>query len=218
MEKAANKLRKQQDTYDLENSKLTKIYDELRDLNNNITGLVSGIIRTGGSFDGMTFETDAVAATKAREIFMGVDVIRSLHKWGGKLLGIKNLEIWADPISYIVNNLLGDLVQSVVTGIFGGKKTIGIIGAGYKIGGSSIKDIMSGGVNTQQYQTIMSKTSGGWFRDDKVAIGTIYSEVDAEVANLFNKVFQNLGGTLVGLAEQLGTDIEDAVIDVYDDF
>ncbi len=210
-ESIANSLEILQDTYDLEDTKLTKIYNELRDLNHNITGLVSGIIRTGGRFDGMTFETDAVAATKAREIFMGVDVIRSLHKWGGKLLGIKNLEIWADPISYIVNNLLGDLVQSVVTGIFGGKKTIGTIGAGYKISGSSIQDIMSGGVNTQQYQTIMMKTSGGWFGKDKVSIGTIYSEVDAEVANLFNKVFQNLGGTLVGLAEQLGTDIEDAL-------
>jgi hypothetical protein len=210
-ESIANSLEILKDTYDLENSKLTKIYDELRDLNNNITGLVSGIIRAGGSFDGMTIENDAVAATKAREIFMGVDVIRTLHKWGGELLGIKNLEIWADPISYIVNNLLGDLVQSVVTGIFGGEKTVATIGAGYKIGGSSIKDIMSGGVNTQQYQTILSKTSGGWFHDDEVFIGTIYRKVDAEVANLFNKVFQNLGGTLVGLAEQLGTDIEDAL-------
>ena len=210
-ESIPNSMKLLEETYDMQELKLTKIHNELRNLNSNITGLVSGIIRTGGSFDGMTFETDAVAATKAREIFMGVDVIRSLHKWGGKLLGIKNLEIWADPISYIVNNLLGDLVQSVVTGIFGGKKTIGTIGAGYKIGGSSIKDIMSGGVNTQQYQTILSKTSGGWFHDDKVLIGTIYRKVDAEVANLFNKVFQNLGGTLVGLAEQLGTDIEDAL-------
>jgi hypothetical protein len=203
-----------QETYELEDRKLTDIYNALRDLSKNIMGLVSGIIRTGGNFDGMMLESDAIAATKAREIFMGGvggDVKQTLYKWGGEQLGIKNLEIWADPISYIVNNLLGALVQFVVTGIFGGKKTIGTIGAGYKIGGSSIQDIMSGGVNTQQYQTIMSKTSGGWFRDDKVAIGTIYSEVDAEVANLFNKVFQNLGGTLVGLAELLGTDISAAL-------
>jgi hypothetical protein len=189
-ESITNSLEILQDTYDLENSKLTKIYNELRNLNSNITGLVTSIIRTGSV--GLW---TPVAVTS----YPGWWGVNESKDW----TGIKIIDT--------IGGWIQDLGVSILNGIFGGKKTVATIGAGLKIGGSSIKDIMSGGVNTQQYQTIMSKTSGGWFRDDKVAIGTIYRKVDAEVANLFNKVFQDLGGTLVGLAEQLGTDIEDAL-------
>lgn len=229
-----------QDTYDLEDTKLTKIYTELRDLNHNITGIVSGIIRTGNLENLTDIEFTVGENRKASNSTIGMAsaagfmsnpltglIIASTglinknmtYEQQGQLMS-KIIGFWSgDPFTAIIHTILdkifdkklGTNIGKFLGGIFGGKTTIGTIGGGIKIGGASIQDIMSGGVLAQQYQTIMMKTSGGWFGKDKVGVMTKYSEVDAEVANLFNKVFQNLGGTLVGLAELLGTDISAAL-------
>jgi hypothetical protein len=47
-----------QDTYSMENTKLTGIYNQMKDLNANITGLVGGIVRGYGSFSGVGASTD----------------------------------------------------------------------------------------------------------------------------------------------------------------
>ena len=199
--------------FNVEDVKLTKIYNELRNLNDNITGLVSSIFRTGGlatDYTGIkTGFTPTDLVTKSREIFMAGDVIRSAHKEFGDMVGIKDLEIWADPISYAVNNLLGDLVSKVAGGLFGGGTEVKLSKGGIEFADVLVKSVLDGmSVSARQFARYKITKDGGWFGSDDVSYKTKYAALDDDVIRMLTKVFDNLGGSLVELSKSLGTDVQ----------
>jgi hypothetical protein len=215
-ESIPNSMKLLEETYDMQELKLTKIHNELRNLNSNITGLVSSILRTtdiGGMSYGSWVAGQGMGAS-AKSVFLNLDLVGGLHKYVGDALGIsvggKGIEFWASPLTYLVNNLLGRIVQTIADGLFGGKVTYTIGGVGIELGDIVIGEILNGvRVSARKYTFYKKTTEGGWFGKDKNEYGMLYDALDKSVIDMFGKVFNNLGDTLVYLAESLGTDVSD---------
>jgi hypothetical protein len=204
-ESIANSLEILQETYDLENSKLTKIYDELKNLNSNISGLVSTYIRTG-SMEGFsskipTYDRLTGAAT-TQEKFM--DLV-SGRKITDAVFGKDT------PIGNIVNFLFGKGLQifsSLYKNMFGGEITTVMVSSGIQIGKTLIESVVNGmQVDAKQFALYAQKTSGGYFGNDKMTAAYVYNALDASVVSLVSNVFSGMGSTLVELAKGLGTDV-----------
>ncbi|MEN6421442.1 MAG: hypothetical protein ABFD76_05785, partial [Smithella sp.] len=180
-----------EDIYDIENTKLTKIYNELKDLNSNITGLVTTIFRTGGiSAEGMGISvgTEKGQAEKLLSSYIYQDV--------GFLTK--------------VGNFLNQPVLDIANFIFGGKVKTKVTGTGISFGDQSIADILSGGMDAMQYADI-KKTKYSLFGSKKTSYSTQYQALDSEVSAMFDKVFQGMGQSLVYFAENLGTSVNDVL-------
>lgn len=215
-ESIPNSMKLLEETYDMQELKLTKIHNELRNLNSNITGLVSSILRTTniGRMSYGSWVADKGMGASAESAFLNLDLVGGLHKYVGDALGIsvrgKGLEFWASPLTYLVNHLLGSIVQTITDGIFGGKVTYTIGSVGIALGDIVIGEILNGvRVSARKYTFYKKTTEGGWFGKDKNEYGMLYDALDESVIDMFTKVFNNLGDTLVYLAESLGTDVSD---------
>lgn len=215
-ESIPNSMKLLEETYDMQELKLTKIHNELRNLNSNITGLVSSILRTTdiGSMSYGSWVAGQGMGASAESAFLNLDLVGGLHKYVGDALGVsvggKGLEFWASPLTYLVNNLLGSIVQTIADGMFGGKVTYTIGGVGIEIGDIVIGEILNGvRVSARKYTFYKKTTEGGWFGEDENQYGMLYDALDESVIDMFSKVFNNLGDTLVYLAESLGTDVSD---------
>lgn len=216
-ESIPNSMKLLEETYDMQELKLTKIHNELRNLNSNITGLVSSILRTTDIVGGMSYGSWVAGqgmGASAESAFLNLDLVGGLHKYLGDALGIsvggKGLEFWASPLTYLVNNLLGSIVQTITDGMFGGKVTYAIGGVGIELGDIVIGEILNGvRVSASKYTFYKKTTEGGWFGEDENQYGMLYDALDESVIDMFGKVFNNLGDTLVYLAESLGTDVSD---------
>ena len=203
-ESIANSLKMLESIYNVEEVKLTKIYNELVSLNNNITGLVTSLIRTGGISNAYNF-----GATEWES--------NQLELFKGLMLGAANVFItilqgsfgmlytpWIggqDKLAQNIANFMGD--------VFGGKTTQSLVASGVMFGGTSNRSLQAGGsVGSQQYGTVLVHTDGGWFSKDSNWTYDIYQSLNGEVSNMFDKVFKNMGATLIELAKGLGTDLD----------
>lgn len=195
------------ETYDMEDLKLTKIYNELKSLNSNITGLVSSLLRTGGlkDFGYLNGEIESPIATNS--IIQGIGGM-----WGENLMDwLPNSPFktmltsfkYFDPLAGSIS-----LFPKLMESMFGGSQETFVGQAGIEVNAGKFADIFKNGVFAQQYADYLTKTSGGWFGDDSITYGTIYSELDKKVVDMFSLVFKNMGNTLMFLATELGTDIE----------
>lgn len=93
---------------------------------------------------------------------------------------------------------LSQLWNKLVTGIFGGKKTLSDYGITSQA--SSVQDIMSGGLNAQRYTDI--RTSGGLFRSSKTR--RQLDELPKDVSDNFNLVVSNIYDGVHQAAKSLG--------------
>jgi len=229
-ESIANSYELLQDTYDLEDVKLTKIYNELKSLNSNITGLVSGILRTGtlnvsassgswydqmsmGVGSGLGFFSDPLTGS------IGLLLNNMSTEDQGKLAS--KLVAWgsADPFTAMTHELLekitgGKFAENVgnfLSGVFGGETERSVTSAGVQLNKTTLRQILTGGISAKKYADITQTTDGGWFHSDKTSSWTQYETIDSNVSSLFSKIYQNLSNTLIGLAEGLGTNV-DAVL------
>lgn len=221
-ESIANSLEILTDTYDMENVKLTKIFEEIKDLNNNITGLVTSIVRTGG------ISTDTMGIMTGNSI-TGISGINST--FNSNTSDILNYSL--DPMkkinSYLFGNydILGKLedalfgfansaVNWISNGLFGGDTETSIAGGGIAFGANKISDILSGKLNAQQYALIKTVTSGGWFEGDDTSVSYQYAALNSNVTRMLTLVYKGLGSSLVTLSEELGTDINKALNYAFD--
>jgi len=199
-----------QDTYDLEDVKLSKIYDELRDLNDNISGLVTSILRTG-SYNGL----DSVSGFFSTEL---QDLLETSFKGFSEafvtiLQGSFGMLYtpWIGGQDKLSENITQFLSHSF-NDIFGGGQEIWSTGSGISLGKSTVRDLLAGtGVNSRAYQDITKRTSTEFWRSDSYDYETIYKELDGDVQRMFNLVYMNMGSTLLELANQFGTDTENAL-------
>ncbi len=178
-----------QDTYDMEDVKLTKIYEEIKDLNSNITGLVTGFIRTGGvDVSGISqgYEVGSMEALYNSQI---IDVLESI------------------PVIGSVVGWFNDIVSGAIGSIFGGGTETSVTGGGILFNKSSVSEMLGGGsVGAQGYTGVHVHEEGGWFSSDSDDYYNIYKELDANVSSLMDKIFSNMSRTLTIYAEGFGVD------------
>jgi len=174
-----------QDTYDLEYRELTGIHNSVKQLNTNITGLVTSIVRTGSvEMAGVTLKNTATMFGT-----YGEDKL-----YGGVAGAIEDFGNW--------------VLNTVVGGIFGGGKKQTLEASGIESKGVTAGQLIAGEyMDVLQYSVIKTVKDGGWFHSDKTSYQTLYESLDADVSRLFNLVFQGMSRTLVDIATGLGVDV-----------
>jgi hypothetical protein len=199
-----------EDTYDMEYRELRGIYDEMRDLNSNISGLVSNIIRTGA------YETTGISGGSQNGF------IESLYSaTAGKFTQYSTDLVTLGLIDGL-GGWVADLVGSVIGSVFGGDTTKKVTQSGISLfdatmgknsttGSVTIEDLLAGNIYAKQYAQIKTTTDGGWFSGDDVSKKFVYDTLDSSVTNVLEKVFENIGSTLVYYAEQLGVDVNEVL-------
>jgi tape measure domain-containing protein len=169
---------------------LRSIDKGIADLHSGITDVITRLFQAGGLKDFAT-----MPAASAQSFGMVGNTIQM-----GAMLGSGGLAKF-DPIA---NKVLGFL--------FGGKQTSTITAQGIQTGATSISDIMNGGnLSAQQFATIETKTKGGLFSKDKVSYSQQYAAIDAATQKALNDVFNSMGSTMLGLADNLGMGLSDRV-------
>lgn len=179
------------DTYDVTKTKLTGIYESMKDLNKNITGLVTGIVRTGGvSTDGMNLDLEIELGSAAS---LATTISKIIDPVSEALFGISKLGGW------------------IANGLFGGNVTKEVTKNGLDIGAATVKSILDGAsVAVRSFAEVKSVKDGGWFGNDKTSYSTQYAEVDQNVTDLMTMVFKNMGRVLVETAKSLEVDVSKA--------
>ena len=178
-----------EDAHALEYDRLTGIYSEVRDLNNNITGLVRGIL-VGGDFSQIETQSYIIDSF--------------INEWHGKFTGL------VEDIFKIDLGWASDLTAD----IFGGGTEISQIASGIQISGASMGDVLSGAVtDIGDFFVDMKKVvDGGWFHSDDVTYWTTLKDLDDQTNRLFTKVFVNLGNTILSLADGFNMDVTDELM------
>jgi hypothetical protein len=195
-ESIANSYKLMQDTYTMEDTKLTGIWDAMKALNDSILGLVNSIVRTGGIGNAGSFGVDLSDKSDWR---------RQLWDKSG-ITGLAN--IMQSPIEKWLNGILGSIGEA----IFGGKTTSWVGTSGLSFGKQTAGELIGGSqISGKSYAEIGHKTSGGLVGSDSYSYETIYKDLDASVSKLFTDVFKNLSLTLVELSKGLGTDVQAAL-------
>ena len=186
------------DTYNMENIRLKNIYDEIRDLNNNITGLVTSIVRTGGIGSAQDFGITTGATLGTAEnmatMFMG---------------GIGHLLGYTEGIIGQIEDFLSAPVIDIGNFLFGGGTTTTMMESGIEIGNTMIKSILNGAsISAQKYALIQTVTKGGLFEGDDVYGAYVFDALDSSVTRMLTVVFKNLGNSLIYIAQEFGTDVQ----------
>jgi len=201
-ESISNSWKLMQDTYDMEYTKLSGIYNEMKDLNKNITGLVTNIIRSGST--GIIGSGIGATVNKTAK-----DIQDTSLKW---FYGSENPINKLDFVGGWVNKQVGKALQSV----FGGSTKTSQIGGGMGFGSVSVGNLMSGGgISGYTYADMYKKTDGGWFKKDKKRTWTEYGGIDQSTADLFTQVYKGISETLIELSKGLGTDLNAAMNYVF---
>lgn len=191
-ESIANSIELMQDTYDMENLKLTKIYNELRNLNDNITGLLTSIVRTGGIGMSVEVGTQIGATEQAWNDFTGF-----ITDWTGDFIG----------------GVLNDIVGGFIGSVFGGDTEKWVSAIGITFGEASIQSLLDGiDVVAQKFTVVSTQTSGGVFSDGSFSQEWIYEELDKQVIDAINMIYKSMADTLIYIGEGLGANMQD----VYD--
>jgi hypothetical protein len=180
-----------EDTYELEYRELTGIHNSMKDLNRNITGLVTSIVRTG-SVSGA-----AAGFTPSKTLTM---------------FGTYGMEKEYSGIAGWVEDLGNWFLNTVVGGIFGGGKEKTLESSGIEFKAQTAGQLIAGEyMDALEYAVIKTVKDGGWFHSDKTSYETIYKALDEDVSRLFSLVFVNMSATLVELAKGLGADVNAAL-------
>jgi hypothetical protein len=127
-----------QDTYDMEDTKLTNIYNEMKNLNQNITGVVKAVVL--GDIGNLT-AGQLAAATPGWKAFD--------EKYYGKIIAELDQKLM-DAIDNIpiIGGILGDVINFLVGGS-GGSKSLSASGISVKGGSVNAYDVVhTAGVNS----------------------------------------------------------------------
>lgn len=202
-----------EDIYSIEDIKLTKIYNELKDLNNNITGLVTSFLRSGGtgavSFsvpgDTSTFYAD-IAGKFSEHITDGM--MGNIGTIGSVLGGLPGM------------NFITGWATEFIGSAFAGAQSSQITEQGFAIGKNMVGNLLAGAkASVQNYAQILTTTEGGWFNGDDTSISYQYQALtndQLQVQTLITKIFKGIGGSLVAVAESLGTDVAAAKAYIFE--
>jgi len=193
-----------QDTYDMEYRELHGIYNEMRDLNSNITGLVRNIIMTGGiTAAGMTTFTALEGTMK--DLVKSAAEMFSATAFGSKVL--EQIPVIGDMFKGLFG-MAENLAGTIASKMFGGETSYRYTGVAVQLDKVSIKELIDGiKMAGRTARGVRVAEDGGWFGDDTYTYLMQYGKLDEAVASTFTLVFKNLSQTLVSLGEGLGGDM-----------
>ena len=156
-----------------EYGELIKIYNELKDLNQNITGLVTAIVRSG--IEGFAGGSVTTEATFAKDV----------------------AKYTIDPVSKFVTEYVGNLLfgGEVTTTIL--RAGLDVWGMSMKdaLAGFSATVKSFVGVKTEE--------SSGWISGGSYSYGETSGDVDSEITRFFTMIYQNVAESFVSLSEGL---------------
>ncbi|WP_321532263.1 tape measure protein [uncultured Desulfuromonas sp.] len=198
-----------EDIHASEYAELHKISTEMEQLNTNITGLVTNIVRDFGSFDG----TESTETSKYVEASNQLnDVLSQISNYPVALVnGITDALLGFDP-GDLVSNIGGKVTSYIIGGILGGDVSTRLKESGFELGTISVGQLQDGiAMAVDQYQLYKIKIDGGWFKSDKTKYETVYADVDDSITQLFTSIFSGISSTLVEVTGALGGDVEAAL-------
>lgn len=139
-----------------------------------------------------------------------------------KLVG--NVESFVDKISlgkmmgFNIRGVVSDLASSVIGGLFG-KTSAEVTGSGLFVGSQSLGDILSGGINLQQYADVTT-TKKSWF-GKSTSYNTQFGAVDQEIKDQFGLIFNSVFDSILSASGSLGRDsnqvtqaLKDSIINI----
>lgn len=192
-----------EETYDMENVALNRIYQELRSLNSGIKGLVSSIFRTGGT----DYSTIAGGLKVGSYAGAGEGVAEAMWSGIGHFLGVK------EGLVGRIEDFLSKPAFHIAEFIFGGDKEVTLEKGGIEIGATVVKNILNGmSISARKFALYKIEEESGLFGGGSTKWKTVYERLDNSVVQSLTKVFDSLGTTLETLAEEFGTNIQN----VYD--
>lgn len=207
------------DTYDLEDTKLTQIYEEVKDLNNNIIGLVTSYIKTGG-VDSSGYSWSLGSSDLYSLAGLGVVSDATVGKTISQLIGIAS----ADPFTTMTHQILealtggalGNNIGKFISKIFGGSSETEVTNAGIYLGQMFVAQLVNGmTASVQQWVKTKTTTDGGWFHSDSVEYNEYFKSLDSSVSSMFTQVFSSMSESLVTMAEEFGVDTRVALDYVF---
>ena len=209
-ESVANSLALLEDTYDLEYRTLTGMYNEMKALNANITGLVNDLVRSGVAGKTLGFKNTSTLDAG------GVGISGMTDTWTkiNKALMPDNiwLQIGMGGLGYITNAIT-KFTGSLLKSAWGHEETQKIVGGGVRLTETAISDIIAGlNVVGYNYAIIKKTTTGGWLHGDKTSYRTIEEQLSDQSTKLFTDIFSNMSNVLIELSTAFGTDTQ-AVLD-----
>ena len=156
---------------------LRDIYGELQDLNQNITGLVTAIVKGGLEF----FNQSATTVETTR--------------W--ESIGSASSMAFLDPV-------IGKIYEYIGGMLFGGDVTTTPLYGGISVADVSISDVLADmELDVRQYQNWLKETEGGLFGGGGSEYWTEVQAASDEVTKLFTMIFSNIAETFVNLSEGL---------------
>ena len=192
-------------------SELKDISASMKDLNKNITGLVTSIVKTGGVKDFASVAGTSGGTSNLQNMFGNLLVSPLNTVLNAPLNALDNISQGNKIVSSVLNtmsiglqplsNFLSNIGNQVSNAIFGGSKKTSVLASGLQITPGTIE---SGQYSTQAYADIKVKKEGGLFGSDKTYFKTITDEVDQSVQDMVSLVFKNMGETMVDIAKGLG--------------
>lgn len=190
-----------EDMYDLQNNTLTGIHSSMKQLNDNITGIVRAVVHGGGDLGtafGAGFGESSNVGTGSNNGLIGAGIATGLA------LATGGLSLLWIGVEALLGGLLGKALQPVTDFFFGTTKTYSE-GAGISVS--------PGSKSVRPYTDVYEKDSGAFF--GLVGGGesryTKEGERNPELENLFfgpNGVYTTLREGMVELATLLGADVQ----------
>ncbi|MFA5324493.1 MAG: hypothetical protein WC373_17585, partial [Smithella sp.] len=216
-ESLSNSLEILKDTYDIENTRLTQIYNEMRELNDNITGLITNLIRSGGISiaSGLTLGDlgGAVGDSGLAQTIGGLwgsNLTDTLANFGNnKLLNITGKVFdsykYFDPLAGSIS-----LFPKLLSSMFGGDVTVKLKESGISFGETIVSELLAGAdAAARQYAKVKITEEGGWFGSDSTKTKWYYDSLDASVTRMITLVYNNISSGLIYMAQELGGDVAD---------
>jgi len=209
-----------QDTYDMQYRELADLNSSMSELNSNITGLITSIVKTGLS--GSTFDASSIIGNAEQTWLDAADStigrIFTGHLITDAIFG-ENSQIgnFLTKISDTLTNLFG----STLGAIFGGDientaNATHVWASGGKVGELTNKSNPSQSV-AQAYNVSWYNESGGYFGSDNNWSSVSPNQpLDTQTQELFTKVFKGMSKTLVALSKSFGTDLDTALNYAFD--
>jgi len=178
-----------EDMHAEEYGELQKIYKEIVDLNRNITGLVSGLVRTYGNFS------------------KGLDV----GELGDKLGDFEksaNLYILQNAgFLTTIGKFLNQPIVDIGNWLFGGGSSREITSAGISLSPATIKALNDGSVTAMRY-AIVKTTTKGWFGSTSDSSSRTEDPATEEITRLFTNIYRSLGKSMIEVSKIFGTDVQ----------
>ena len=192
-----------QDTYDMEDTKLSGIYNEMKDLNQNITGLITGIVRMGaGKFTG--FDSGDILNS-----FGAGEFDKFVRATVGDTAGLLDERLSFGKLD-IVGTWLSDNIGPAISNFLFGSTKQYASGSGIRVSAGQ-----AGNQNITGYQRVTTESDGGLFGNFFGGGGSSTSDnaiaLPQEVTDLLTKVFKGFSKTFEYLAKGFGTNATTAL-------